>query len=86
MQIAICFCWVAAGWLAAKALSGKGYGCGMDFWRGVSRALWLAAFYRSIGSPEMAEVCFHLMAIGCAAVRTILVAMVNGSAIRARAF
>jgi len=88
MQIAIwIFVGLAAGWLAGKSLEGNGYAIWMDLAMGVAGAVAGGFLTRSIGFSGYGEVFVSaFMAIGCAALLTILVAMVNGSTIRARAF
>ena len=88
MQIAIwIFVGLAAGWLAGKSLEGKGYGMWMDLAMGVAGAVVGGILTRSVGFSGYGGVFVStFMAIGCAALLTILVAMVNGRAIRARAF
>jgi uncharacterized membrane protein YeaQ/YmgE (transglycosylase-associated protein family) len=88
MQIAMwIFVGLAAGWLAGKSLEGKGYGLWMDLAMGVAGAVAGGLLTRSIGFSGYGGVFVSaFMAIGCAALLTILVAMVNGRTIRARAF
>ena len=88
MQIAIwIFVGLAAGWLAGKSLEGKGYGVWMDLAVGVAGAIVGGFLTRSISYSGYGGVFVStFMAIGCAALLTILVAMVNGRTIRARAF
>jgi uncharacterized membrane protein YeaQ/YmgE (transglycosylase-associated protein family) len=88
MQIAIwIFVGLAAGWLAGKSLEGKGHGTWMDLAMGVGGAVVGGVLARSIGFSGYGGVFVStFMAIGCAALLTILVAMVNGRTIRARVF
>jgi uncharacterized membrane protein YeaQ/YmgE (transglycosylase-associated protein family) len=88
MQIVIwIFVGLAAGWLAGKSLEGKGYGVWMDLTMGVAGAVVGGLLSRSIGFAGYGAVFVStFMAIGCAALLTILVAMVNGRTVRARAF
>lgn len=88
MQIAIwIFVGLAAGWLAGKSLEGNGYGVWMDLAMGVAGAVVGGFLARSIGFPGYGGVFVStFMAIGCAALLTVLVALVNGRTVRARAF
>jgi len=88
MQIVIwIFVGLAAGWLAGKSLEGKGYGVWMDLTMGVAGAVVGGFLSRSMGFAGYSGVFVStFMAIGCAALLTILVAMVNGRTVRARAF
>jgi len=88
MQIVIwIFVGLAAGWLAGKSLEGKGYGVWMDLTIGVAGAVVGGFLTRSIGFAGYGGVFVStFMAIGCAALLTILAAMVNGRTVRARAF
>lgn len=88
MQIAIwIFVGLAAGWLAGKSLEGNGYGVWMDLAMGVAGAIMGGFLARSIGFAGYGGVFVTtFMAIGCAALLTILVAMINGRTIRVRAF
>jgi uncharacterized membrane protein YeaQ/YmgE (transglycosylase-associated protein family) len=87
MQIAIwIFVGLAAGWLAGKSLEGKGYGVWMDLSMGVAGAIVGGFLARTIGFSGYGGVFVStFMAIGCAALLTVLVAMVNGRTVRARA-
>ena len=86
MQIAIwIFVGLAAGWLAGKSLEGKGYGMWMDLSLGVAGAVVGGFLARSIGFSGYGGVFVStFMAIGCAALLTILVATVNRKTIRAK--
>ena len=88
MQIVIwIYVGLAAGWLAGKSLEGKGYGVWMDLTMGVAGAVVGGFLSRSMGFAGYSGVFVStFMAIGCAALLTILVAMVNGRTVRARAF
>ena len=88
MQIAIwIFVGLAAGWLAGKSLEGKGYGMWMDLAMGGVGAVVGGLLTRSIGFPGYGGLLVTtFMAIGCAALLTVLVALVNGRTVRARAF
>jgi uncharacterized membrane protein YeaQ/YmgE (transglycosylase-associated protein family) len=88
VQIAIwIFVGLAAGWLAGKSLEGNGYGVWMDLVMGVAGAIVGGFLARSIGFPGYGGVFVStFMAIGCAALLTVLVALVNGRTVRARAF
>jgi len=87
MQIAIwIFVGLAAGWLAGKSLEGKGYGVWLDLALGVAGAVVGCFLAGSIGySGYDGAFVSTFMAIGCAALLTISVAMVNRRTIRARA-
>jgi uncharacterized membrane protein YeaQ/YmgE (transglycosylase-associated protein family) len=88
MQIAIwIFVGLAAGWLAGKSLEGHGYGVWMDLAMGVAGAVVGGFLARSIGFSGYGGVFVSsFMALGCAALLTILVAMVNGRTVRVRVF
>ena len=88
MQIAIwIFVGLVAGWLAGKSLEGNGYGVWMDLTMGIAGAVVGGFLARSIGFSGSGGIFVStFMAIGCAALLTILVAMVNGRTIRVRAF
>ena len=88
MQVAMwIFVGLAAGWLAGKSLEGKGYGMWMDLGMGIAGAVAGGLLTRSIGFSGYGGVFVStFMAVGCAALLTILAAMVNGRTIRARAF
>jgi len=88
MQIAIwIFVGLAAGWLAGKSLEGKGYGLWMDLTVGVAGAVAGGFLARSIGYAGYGGVFVStFMAIGCAALLTILAAMAGRKAICVRAF
>jgi len=86
MQIMIwIFVGLAAGWLAGKSLEGRGYG--MDLTMGVAGAVAGGVLTRSIGFSGYGGVFVStFMAIGCAALLTILAATAGRRAIRVRAF
>jgi uncharacterized membrane protein YeaQ/YmgE (transglycosylase-associated protein family) len=88
VQIAIwIFVGLAAGWLAGKSLEGNGHGVWTDLAMGVGGAVVGGFLARSIGFPGYGGVFVStFMAIGCAALLTVLVALVNGRSIRVRAF
>ena len=88
MQIAIwIFVGLAAGWLASKSLEGKGFGVWMDLTLGVAGAVVGGFLARSIGFSGYGGVFVStFMALGCAALLTMLVAMMNGRTVRARVF
>lgn len=88
MQIVIwIFVGLAAGWLAGKSLEGNGFGVWMDLAMGVAGAVVGGFLTHTIGfSGYGGAFVSTFMAIGCAALLTILVAMVDGRTIRARAF
>ena len=86
MQIMIwIFVGLAAGWLAGKSLEGRGYGG--DLTMGVAGAVAGGVLTRSIGFSGYGGVFVStFMAIGCAALLTILAATAGRRAIRVRAF
>jgi uncharacterized membrane protein YeaQ/YmgE (transglycosylase-associated protein family) len=88
MQIVIwIFLGLAAGWLAGKSLEGQGYGVWMNLTMGVAGAVAGGVLTRSIGfSGYGGAFVSSFMAIGCAALLTILAATVSRRAIRVRAF
>jgi uncharacterized membrane protein YeaQ/YmgE (transglycosylase-associated protein family) len=88
MQIVIwIFVGLAAGWLAGKSLEGNGYGVWMDLAMGVAGAVVGGLLARSVGFSGYGGVFVStFMAIGCAALLTILVAVINGRTVRARVF
>ena len=88
MQIAIwIFVGLAAGWLAGKSLEGNGYGVWVDLTMGVAGAVVGGFLTRLIGFTDYGGVFVSsFMAVGCAALLTVLVALVNGRTVRARAF
>ena len=88
MQILIwIYVGLAAGWLAGKSLEGKGFGLWMDLTMGVAGAVVGGFLSRTIGFSGYSGVFVStFMAIGCAALLTILAAMASDKVIRARAF
>jgi uncharacterized membrane protein YeaQ/YmgE (transglycosylase-associated protein family) len=88
MQILIwIFLGMVVGWIAGKGLEGNGYGQSMDLAMGVGGAVVGGFLARSVGFAGYAGTFLaSFMAICCAALLTILAAMVNGRAIRTRAF
>ncbi|HET7108721.1 MAG TPA: GlsB/YeaQ/YmgE family stress response membrane protein [Candidatus Acidoferrum sp.] len=87
MQIAIwIYVGLAAGWLAGKSLEGKGYGVWLELALGVAGAIVGGLLAGSIGySGYNGAIVSTFMAIGCAALLTIPVAMANRRTIQARA-
>lgn len=87
MQMAIwIFVGLAAGWLAGKSLEGNGFGVWMDLAMGIVGAIVGGFLTRSVGFSGYGGVFVSaFMAIGCAALLTILVARMNGRTVRARA-
>lgn len=88
MQIAIwIFVGLAAGWLAGKSLEGNGYGVWMDLAMGIAGAVVGGFLAQSVGFSGFGGVFVStFMAIGCAALLTILAARINGRTIRVKAF
>lgn len=88
MQIAIwVFVGLAAGWLAGKSLEGNGYGVWMDLAMGIAGAVVGGFLAQSVGFSGFGGVFVStFMAIGCAALLTILAARINGRTIRVKAF
>jgi len=88
MQIAIwIFAGLAAGWLAGKSLEGNGYGVWMDLAMGIAGAVVGGFLTRSVGFSGFSGVFVStFMAIGCAALLTIMAARMNGRTIRVRVF
>ena len=88
MQIVIwIFVGLAAGWLADKSLEGKGCGLWMDLAMGIAGGVVGGFLTYSNGFSGYGGVFVStFMAIGCAALLTILAAMINGRTVRARAF
>jgi len=81
------FVGLAAGWLAGKSLEGKGYGHSMDLAMGVAGAVLGGVLARSAGfAGYPGTFVTTFVAIACAALVTILAALLNGRTIRARAF
>jgi len=81
------FVGLAAGCLAGKSLEGNGYGVWMGLAMGIAGAVAGGFLTRSIGFSGYDGVFIStFMAIGCAALLTILAAMINGRTVRARAF
>ncbi len=88
MQIAIwIFVGLAAGWLAGKSLEGNGYGVWMDLAMGVAGGVVGGFLSSMVGFSGYGGVFVStFMAIGCAALLTILAAMIDGRTVRVRAF
>jgi len=88
MQIAIwIFVGLAAGWLAGKSREGNGYGVWMDLAMGIAGAVVGGFLTRSVGFSGFSGVFVStFMAIGCAALLTIMAARMNGRTIRVRVF
>lgn len=88
MQVLIwIFVGLVAGWIAGKSLEGNGYGQSMDLVMGAGGAVVGGFVTRSVGfSGYAGTLVTTFMAICCAALLTILAAMVNGRTIRTRAF
>jgi uncharacterized membrane protein YeaQ/YmgE (transglycosylase-associated protein family) len=81
------FVGLAAGWIAGKSLKGNGYGPSMDLAMGVTGAVLGGALARSVGlSGYSGAFVTTFLAIVCAALVTILAALLNGRTIRIRAF
>jgi uncharacterized membrane protein YeaQ/YmgE (transglycosylase-associated protein family) len=88
MQVLIwIFAGLVAGWLAGRSLEGNGYGTSMDLAMGAGGAvvggyLTLAFGASGYGGTILAT----FVAVCCAALLTILVALVNGKTVHARTF
>jgi uncharacterized membrane protein YeaQ/YmgE (transglycosylase-associated protein family) len=81
------FVGLAAGWIAGKSLEGHGYGPSMDLAMGVAGAVLGGVLARSVGfSGYSGTFVTTFVAIVCAALVTILAALLNGRTIRVRAF
>jgi len=81
------FAGLAAGWIAGKSLEGNGYGPSMDLAMGVAGAVLGGVLARSVGfSGYSGTFVTTFVAIVCAALVTILAALLNGRTIRIRAF
>jgi uncharacterized membrane protein YeaQ/YmgE (transglycosylase-associated protein family) len=87
MQILIwIFVGLVAGWIAGKSVEGNGYGPSMDLVMGAAGAVVGGFATRSVGfSGYGGTFVITFMAISCAALMTILAALVNGRSIRTRA-
>ena len=88
MQVLIwIFVGLVAGWLAGRSLEGNGYGLSMDLAMGVAGGVVGGFLTRAADFSGNAGVFLTtFMATCCAALMTILVALVNGRSIRTRAF
>jgi uncharacterized membrane protein YeaQ/YmgE (transglycosylase-associated protein family) len=73
------------GWLAGKSLEGNGYGRSVDIIMGAGGALVGSLAMRFAGFAGYGGVVFTTVAvIGCAALFTIVMAMVNGRTVYSR--
>jgi uncharacterized membrane protein YeaQ/YmgE (transglycosylase-associated protein family) len=72
------------GWLAGKSLEGNGYGRSLDLLMGAGGAIVGGLITRTAGFGGMVFATF--VAVCCAALLTIVVALVNGRTIYSRAF
>ncbi|MGB7845913.1 MAG: GlsB/YeaQ/YmgE family stress response membrane protein [Candidatus Acidiferrum sp.] len=88
MQVLIwIFIGLVAGWLAGKSLEGNGYGLSMDLAMGVAGALAGGFLTRAFGASGYGgAVLTTFVAVCCAALLTVLVALVNGKTVYARNF
>jgi uncharacterized membrane protein YeaQ/YmgE (transglycosylase-associated protein family) len=76
---------LVVGWLAGKSLEGNGYGRSMDLVMGVGGAIAGGLAIRAAGFSGYGGTAFATFAaICCAAVLTIVAAMVNGRTIYSR--
>ena len=81
------FVGLAAGWIAGKQLEGKGYGPPMDLTMGAAGAVLGGVLAPPVGfSSYSVTFVTAFVAIVCAALVTILAALLNGRTIRAKAF
>lgn len=73
------------GWLAGKSLEGSGFGRSLDLLMGVGGAVVGGLAMRAAGFSGYGGTAFAtLVAVCCAAVLTVLVAMANGRTIYSR--
>ena len=76
---------VVVGWLAGKSLEGNGYGRAMDLVMGAGGAAAGGLAMRAAGMSGYGGTVFATyMAVCCAALLTILVALANGRTIYSR--
>jgi len=81
------FVGLAAGWIAGKSLEGKGYGPSTDLAMGVAGAVFGGVLARSAGFASYSGTFVTtFVAIVCAALVTILAALLSGRTIRTRTF
>jgi len=88
MQVLIwIFVGLAAGWLAGRGLEGNGYGATMDLAMGVGGAVVGGSLTLTLGATGSGgSVLAAFVAVCCAAILTILVALVNGKTVYVRNF
>ena len=88
MQVLIwIFVGLVAGWLAGRSLEGNGYGTSMDLSMGVAGAVVGGSVTLAFGASGTAgTVLAAFVAVCCAALLTITVALVNGKTVYARNF
>ncbi len=88
MQVLIwIFVGLAVGWLAGRSLEGNGYGTSMDLVMGAGGAIAGGFLARSFGASGFGgTIVTTFAAVGCAALLTIFVGLVNGKAVHARTF
>ena len=80
------FVGLAAGWFAGKSLEDNGYSHSMDLPMGIAGAILGGVLTRSVGFSGYAGIFLTtFMAIICAALFTILAALLSGRTIRTRA-
>jgi uncharacterized membrane protein YeaQ/YmgE (transglycosylase-associated protein family) len=78
---------LVSGWVAGKGFEGNGYGASMDLAMGVAGAVVGGFIANSVGFSGYAGVfTTTFMAVCCAALLTILAALVNGRTIFTRTF
>ena len=78
---------VVVGWLAGKSLEGNGYGRSMDLVMGAGGAMGGGLAVQAVGySGYGGTAVAAFAAICCAAVLTILAALMNGRTIYSREF
>jgi len=88
MQVLIwIFVGLAAGWLAGRSFGGNGYGRSMDLIMGVAGAVGGGFLMHSFRVPGSAGIILTtFVAVCCAALLTILVALMNGKSVYVRTF
>lgn len=78
---------VVVGWLAGKSLEGSGYGPSMDLVMGAGGAAVGGLVMRSSGFSGYGGTVFAtFVAVCCAALLTIVVALANGRTVYSRGF
>lgn len=81
------FVGLVAGWLAGRSFEGNGYGTSMDLVMGVGGAVLGGSLTQGFGiSGYGGSILSAFVAVCCAALLTVLVAMANGKTVYARTF